>query len=84
MCWAGSRYRGGRYGWDGVSERQMETKEGREVTRGLGWGHGRRVDCRAVGSHGGGELWSDSGFSVDPVATVGRCPVRAGGQDRNP
>lgn len=46
MCWAGSRYRGGRYGWDGVSERQMETKEGsREVTRGLGWGHGRRVDC---------------------------------------
>lgn len=53
MCWAGCRYRGGRYVWDGVSEGQLETKEGREATRSLGWGHGRGVDCRAIGSHGG-------------------------------
>lgn len=26
-------------------------------------------------------LWSDSGFSEDPMAAVGRSPVRAGGQD---
>lgn len=31
----------------------METKEGRKATRDLGWGHGRRVDYRAMGSHGG-------------------------------
>ena len=28
-------------------------------------------------------LWSDSGFSEDPMAAVGRSPVRAGGQDSN-
>lgn len=61
----------------------METEESREAAWGLRGGD-ERVEGRAMGSHRGymsrQGLWSDSGFSEDPMAAVGRSPIGAGGQ----